>query len=73
MNARKWIPLAIVLGLAAAYGAPLLITNSEHDDCTFGPVSNEQYRDYLRRAKELSSKTPGSFPWNHQEAMARFR
>ena len=75
MKARKWIPLAIVLGLAAAYGAPLLltyITNGEQDDCTFGPVSNEQYRDYLRRAKELSSKTPGSFSWNDKEAGARF-
>jgi hypothetical protein len=75
MKARKWIPLAIVLGLAAAYGAPLLltyITNGEQDDCTFGPVSNEQYRDYLRRAKELSSKTPGSFSLNDKEAGARF-
>jgi hypothetical protein len=26
MKARKWIPLAIMLGLAAAYGGPLLIT-----------------------------------------------
>jgi hypothetical protein len=75
MKARKWIALAIVLGLAAAYGAPLLltyITNGEQDDCTFGPVSNEQYRDYLRRAKELSSKTPGSFSRNNMEARARF-
>jgi hypothetical protein len=72
MKPRQWIPLAIVFGLAAAYGAPLLITNSEQDECTFGPVSNEQYRDYLRRAKELSSKTPGSFTSNDQEARARF-
>ncbi len=69
---RKWLPLAIMLGLAAAYGAPFLITNSEQDDCTFGPVSNEQYRDYLRRAKDLSSKTPGSFSLHQDRASARF-
>lgn len=72
MKALKWIALAIVLGLAVAYGAPLLTTYGEQDDCTFGPVSNEQYREYLKRAKELSSETPGSFSWNQQEATARF-
>jgi hypothetical protein len=72
---RKWLPLVITLVLAAAYGGPLLrtyITNSEQDECSFGPVSNVQYRDYLRRARELSSKTPGSFSWNHLQATARF-
>lgn len=72
---RKWLPLAIMLGLAAAYGGPFLITyitNGEQDECTFGPVSNKQYRDYLRLARDLSSKTPGSFSWNHEEAQARF-
>lgn len=72
MKASKWLPLAIVLGLAAAYGAPFLITYSEQDDCAFGPVTNAQYRDYLRRAKEFSSSMPGSFSQNHQEARARF-
>jgi hypothetical protein len=72
---RKWVRLAILLGLAAAYGGPFLITfiaNGEQDECTFGPVSNEQYRDYLRRAKNLSSNTSGGFTWNHEEAKARF-
>jgi hypothetical protein len=72
---RKWLPLAIMLALAAAYGGPLLITyiaNGEQDECTFGPVSNEQYRAYLRRAKDLSSETPGSFSRDNQEARARF-
>ena len=75
MKVRKWLPLAIMLGLAAAYGGPLLITyiaNGEQDECTFGPVSNEQYRAYLRRAKDLSSKTPGSFSRNDEEAKIRF-
>jgi hypothetical protein len=75
LRVRKWLPLAIMLVLAAAYGGPLLltyITNGEQDECSFGPVSNVQYRDYLRRAKELSSNTPGSFTSNDQEARARF-
>ncbi|MBR1125122.1 hypothetical protein JQ628_26620 [Bradyrhizobium lablabi] len=75
MKVRKWIPLAIVLGLATVYGAPLLltyITNGEQDECSFGPVSNAQYRDYLRRAKELSSIAPSSFSSNNKEAQARF-
>jgi len=75
MKVRKWLPLAIMLGLAAAYGGPLLIThiaNGVQDECTFGPVSNEQYRAYLRRAKDLSSETPGSFSRNDEEAKARF-
>ena len=75
LRVRKWLPLAIMLVLAAAYGGPLLltyITNGEQDECSFGPVSNVQYRDYLRRAKELSSNTPGSFTPNDREARARF-
>ncbi len=64
-----------MLGLAVAYAGPLLITyiaNGEQDECTFGPESNEQYRAYLRRAKDLSSETPGSFSRDNQEARARF-
>jgi hypothetical protein len=75
MKARKWLPVLIMLGLAAAYGGPLLITyvaNAEQDECTFGPVSNFQYRDYLSRAKDLSSKMPGGFSWNQEEAKIRF-
>lgn len=75
LRVRKWLPLAILLVLATAYGGPLLLTyimNGEQDECSFGPVSNVQYREYLRRAKELSSKAPGSFTSNDQEARARF-
>jgi hypothetical protein len=75
LGVRKWLPLAIMMVLAAVYWGPLLLTyiaNSEQDECSFGTVSNAQYRDYLRRAKELSSKTPGSFSSNDHEASARF-
>jgi hypothetical protein len=68
MKARKWLPLVTALGLAAAYGAPFLLTYSEQDDCNFGPVTSERYRDYLRRARNLYSSQPNEFSWNHQEA-----
>lgn len=75
LRVRKWLPLAIMVVFAAVYGGPLLLTyvaNGQQDECSFGPVSNVQYRDYLRRAKELSSNTPGSFSRNNMEARARF-
>jgi hypothetical protein len=75
LRVRTWLPSAVILVLAAVYGGPPLltyITNGEQDECSFGPVSNVQYREYLRRARELSSQTPGGFSSNHQEAQARF-
>lgn len=71
MKARIWI----LLTLATAYVVPFLltyVTNVEQDECTFGPVSNEQYRDYLRRAKVLSSRMPHGFSSNDHEASALF-
>jgi hypothetical protein len=75
LRVRKWLPLTIMMVLAAVFWGPLLLTyvaNSEQDECSFGPVSNAQYRDYLRRAKELSSREPGSFSSSDHEASARF-
>lgn len=75
LRVRKWLPPAIMMVLASVYSGPLLLTyiaNSEQDECSFGTVSNAQYRDYLRRAKELSSKTPGSFSSDDHQASARF-
>src|SRR5687768_13434060 len=39
------ITIATVAGLAAHF-APLLSRHADQDKCTFGPVSNEQYRAY---------------------------
>jgi hypothetical protein len=75
MMVRKWLLLAIMLAFAGGYLAPLLATyiaNSEQDECTFGPVSNQRYREYLDRAKVLSSKLPGGFTRDNQIAKARF-
>ncbi|KRR19557.1 hypothetical protein CQ14_17225 [Bradyrhizobium lablabi] len=37
--------------IIAANYTPLLFLHSDQDNCAFGPVSNEQYRAYLREAK----------------------
>jgi hypothetical protein len=42
--------LAIII-VAANY-APLLRSHAEQDNCSFGPVSNAQYRSYLSEAKD---------------------
>ena len=39
---------AIIVG---ANYAPLLYSFADQDNCTFGPISNEQYRAYLKEAK----------------------
>lgn len=70
MKVRKWLPLVIVSGLAAAYGLPFLNTSGEQDDCGFGPVSNARYRDYLARAKHLYSREPNRFSWDDRQASA---
>lgn len=38
--------------MVAANYAPLLSTYAEQDACSFGPVSNTQYRSYLSEAKD---------------------
>jgi hypothetical protein len=49
MKVRMWLPLAIMLGLAARRTlANTYISNGEQDECTFGPISNEQYHAYPR-------------------------
>jgi len=42
---------AIATAFVVANYALLLNTHAEQDNCTFGPVSNEQYRAHLGRAK----------------------
>ncbi|CAN7260865.1 hypothetical protein LJR220_001158 [Bradyrhizobium sp. LjRoot220] len=64
----------MLLGVAGVYCVPVLLTyiaNGEQDQCTFGSVSNEQYRAYLQQAKVLSSETPGGFSWDDVKASTR--
>jgi hypothetical protein len=71
---RKWLGLSVMLCVAGVYCVPVLLTyfaNGEQDQCTFGPVSNEQHRAYLQKAAVLSSETPGSFSWDDLKASAR--
>lgn len=50
---RSLICLSVfAVALIANYG-PLLNTHPEQDSCTFGPVSNSEYREYRTRAAAL--------------------
>jgi hypothetical protein len=54
----KWIiALAVVVVLMGAYVAPLLRNYPEQDSCSFGPVSNERYRELLSDAKRRQATT----------------
>ena len=46
LRAAIAVGFLIVVGVALNY-APLLSMHSEQDECSFGPISNEQYRSYL--------------------------
>jgi hypothetical protein len=53
---------SIILAAVTANFVPLLNTHSEQDDCSFGPVSNVDYREYLARARAQSRiATPSLF------------
>lgn len=47
---RRWLVTIGVIGATAvgANYAPLLFMHSNQDECTFGPISNEKCRAYLR-------------------------
>lgn len=62
ITGKARIALGVVVALIAANYAPLLNTHTEQDDCSFGPVSNVDYRGYLARAKAQSRvATPSIF------------
>jgi hypothetical protein len=44
------VAISIIAAIICANYVPLLITHAEQDNCSFGPVSNTEYRDYLARA-----------------------
>jgi hypothetical protein len=53
MNRKQRIGLIVIVAAVIANYAPLLDGHAEQDKCTFGPVSNADYRAYLARAKSL--------------------
>src|SRR3954447_2256216 len=63
--------LAVVAILAAiiigANYAPLLYSYSDQDNCAFGPISNEQYRAYLKEAKNRQRTKWSAFSRDDQE------
>jgi hypothetical protein len=57
-----------VLALVVAHLVPLLWTHSEQDACTFGPVSNERYRELLAKAKRQGPIDWRSVRWEDYKA-----
>jgi len=53
MNRKQRIGLSVIVAAVVANYAPLMDGHAEQDSCTFGPVSNADYRAYLARAKSL--------------------
>ena len=58
------IILILLLGI---YLTPLLQTHSEQDACSFGPVSNERYRELLAEAKQKQVSIWPPLAWNRNE------
>jgi hypothetical protein len=59
MSSRLSIGLSIVFaGIIANFAAPLFDSHSEQDNCTFGPVSNADYRKYLANARAQLAVSP---------------
>ena len=50
MIKARWIIGAVAVGLIAGHVGPLLLTHSEQDACSFGDVSNKEYRLFLSMA-----------------------
>jgi hypothetical protein len=59
--------LAIVVG-SIFHLLPLLNSHAEQDECTFGPVSNERYRQLLQQAREQRSGQWRPLPWHNNDA-----
>jgi hypothetical protein len=62
--------VAVVSLLAIAYFAPLLVTHPEQDECSFGTLSNERYRQLLAEAKRRQATTWPSLVWDNKKTMA---
>lgn len=53
MNRKLSYGSIVIVAAVIANYAPLSNRHAEQDNCTFGPVSNADYRAYLARAKAL--------------------
>lgn len=60
MRFGRLLLLAVVGGTAFLYLRPLFERHPEQDECTFGPVSNVQYRALLAEARRRS---PAPWTW----------
>lgn len=53
MAVRPFVVFVALAGLAVGFrlALPMLDTRPQQDACSFGPVSNEDYRSLLRKAQ----------------------
>ncbi len=51
----------VIAAIGIGNYAPLAISHPEQDDCTFGPVTNEQYRAYLADVRSRQGSTWNGF------------
>lgn len=64
MKRKSTVSLAALTLLAGWYVWPLLDTRPEQDDCSFGDVSNAEYREVLSAVRELANNKWGRLPFN---------
>jgi hypothetical protein len=65
-----WIISGLVAGLVALDYGPLLLSHSQQDRCSFGSVSNEEYKSLLSKAS-MGFWRP--LVWNDDIASAQLR
>src|ERR1700687_5986742 len=65
---RRWVWIVIAGSvLVGLHVAPLLVTHPEQDACSFGPVSNETYRNLLHEARQKQATSWPSLPWDDRK------
>jgi hypothetical protein len=64
------IALGTVAAVVGIYLFPLLNTHPSQDACTFGTVSNGQYRQLLAEAKRRQATTWPALVWDNKKTMA---
>lgn len=64
--------LAVLALLAGWYVWPLLDTRPEQDDCSFGSISNAEYKKMLSEVRHLAETKWPRFPFNHDGVVNDF-
>jgi hypothetical protein len=65
----QWLLIAVA-GLFIIYIGPLMIPHPAQDACSFGPVSNERYRELLAEAERRQATVWPPLVWDNKKTMA---